>query len=168
MGNAICPKTGSACQGRSESNGLAKVFNGETFKIGNWYRPESLEQLMELLRSFEGSLKYRLIAGNTGTGENFIFFANTEIPKITIIDFIICNAGVYKNDGPYDVNVDITKIADLYQISKDSPLTIGGGVNLSDMKDFLSSIGSTNSDYWYAATLAEHIGKIGSVPVRNV
>ena len=28
---------------------------------------------MELLRSFEGSVKYRLVAGNTGTGENLFF-----------------------------------------------------------------------------------------------
>ena len=87
---------------------------------------------------------------------------------MTIINFIICIAGVYKNDGPYDAFVDVNKIGDLYQISKDSPLTVGGGINLTDMQETLSSIGSTNPDYWYAATLAEHIGKIGSVPVRNV
>ena len=85
---------------------------------------------------------------------------------MTIINF--CIAGVYKNDGSYDAYVDVNKIGDLYQISKDSPLTVGGGINLTDMQETLSSIGSTNPDYWYAATLAEHVGKIGSVPVRNV
>jgi xanthine dehydrogenase/oxidase len=45
------------------------VIDGEVFKMGNWFRPESLEQLMELLRSFDGSVKYRLVAGNTGTGK---------------------------------------------------------------------------------------------------
>ncbi|XP_046441655.1 indole-3-acetaldehyde oxidase-like isoform X1 [Daphnia pulex] len=142
LGNAICPKTGSACQGLCESNRLAKVVDGEIFKMGNWYRPESLEQLMELLSSFGGKVKYRLVAGNTGTG-------------------------VYKEDGPYDVYVDINQIGDLYQISKDSPLIFGGGINLTVMQETLSSIGSTNPDYWYAVNLAEHIEKIGSVPVRN-
>jgi xanthine dehydrogenase/oxidase len=72
LGNAICPKTGSACQGLCESNGLAKVVDGEIFKMGNWYRPESLEQLMELLSSLGGDVKYRLVAGNTGTGKHLL------------------------------------------------------------------------------------------------
>jgi xanthine dehydrogenase/oxidase len=75
---------------------------------------------------------------------------------------------VYKEDGPYDVYVDINQIGDLYQISKESPLIIGGGINLTVMQETLSFIGSMNPDYWYAETLAEHIEKIGSVPVRNV
>jgi xanthine dehydrogenase/oxidase len=69
---------------------------------------------------------------------------------------------------PYDVYVDINQIGHLNQISKDSQLIIGGGINLTVMQETLSSIGSTNPDYWYAVTLAEHIEKIGSVSVRNV
>ena len=37
-------------------------------QFGNWYRPESLEQLMNLMKSFDEKLNYRLVAGNTGTG----------------------------------------------------------------------------------------------------
>jgi xanthine dehydrogenase/oxidase len=69
---------------------------------------------------------------------------------------------------PYDVYVDINQIGHLNQISEDSQLIIGGGINLTVMQETLSSIGSTNPDYWYAVTLAEHIEKIGSVSVRNV
>ena len=75
---------------------------------------------------------------------------------------------MYKNDGPYDAYVDITRIGELYQVTRSTPLTIGGGVTLTNVMELLNSIGSTNPDYWYATILAEHIGKIGSVPVRNV
>ena len=64
--------------------------------------------------------------------------------------------------------MDISKVRELHQVSKDTPLVVGGGVNLTNLQGLLSSIGSTNPDYWYGSTLADHIGKIGSVPVRNV
>lgn len=64
--------------------------------------------------------------------------------------------------------VDINNIGDLHKISKNTPLIVGGGVNLTDLQGILSSVGSTNTDYWYGQILAEHIGKIGSVPLRNV
>lgn len=34
----------------------------------NWFRPESLDELVKLLRTFGNGIKYRLVAGNTGTG----------------------------------------------------------------------------------------------------
>ncbi len=34
----------------------------------NWLRPESLDQLVKLLGSLGNGIKYRLVAGNTGTG----------------------------------------------------------------------------------------------------
>lgn len=88
--------------------------------------------------------------------------------KISHRPYPLIFAGVYKNDGPYDLFVDINKVRELHQISKDTPLIVGGGVNLTDLQGILSSIGSTNPDYWYGSTLADHVGKIGSVPLRNV
>ena len=75
---------------------------------------------------------------------------------------------MYKNDGPYDAYIDITRVGEMYKISETTPLTIGGAVTLSKIQDLLSTVGETNKDYWYAPILASHIGKIGSVPVRNV
>lgn len=77
-------------------------------------------------------------------------------------------AGVYKNDGPFDAFVDVSKIRELYEKSTTTPLKIGGGVSLTDLHEVLSTIGSSNPDYVYASTLAEHIAQIGSLPVRNV
>ena len=75
---------------------------------------------------------------------------------------------MYKNDGPYDAYIDVSRVGELYQVSQTTPLTFGGGVTLTKIQEVFSSIGETNKDYWYASILAEHIGKIGSVPVRNV
>ena len=76
--------------------------------------------------------------------------------------------GVYKNDGPYDAYVDITQVGELYQMKRMNPLTVGGGVTLTNFTEFLKSFGSDHSEYWYATILAEHIRKIGCVSVRNV
>ena len=78
------------------------------------------------------------------------------------------SSGLYKNDGPYDCYVDVTRVGDLYRVTQSTPLTIGGGVTLTNLMELFASIWSTNPDYWYAPILAEHIGKIASAPVRNV
>jgi xanthine dehydrogenase/oxidase len=75
---------------------------------------------------------------------------------------------VYKNDGPYDAYVDVTQVPELYHVSSSTPMTVGGAVTLTNLLETLSTIAATNDDYWYGSILAEHIGKIGSVPLRNV
>ena len=77
-------------------------------------------------------------------------------------------SGVYKNDGPFEVYVDVSRIGELYQVTKSTPLTIGGGTTLTHLMELFEKIGAENPDYWYTPILAEHIGKIGSTPVRNV
>ena len=76
--------------------------------------------------------------------------------------------GVYKNDGPYDAYVDLAGVTELTRTSQSTPLIVGGAVTLTNFQQLLFSAGSANPDYWYAPILAEHIGKIASVPVRNV
>ena len=77
-------------------------------------------------------------------------------------------SGVYKNDGPFEVYVDVSRIGELYQVTKSTPLTIGGGTTLTHLMELFEKIGAENPDYWYTPILAEHIGKIGSTPIRNV
>jgi len=71
-----CPKTGGACSGVC-SNGSIKNENGDSSEViqigGTWYCPNSLDQLMEVMKSFNPDAKYRLFAGNTGTGNNVSF-----------------------------------------------------------------------------------------------
>ena len=75
---------------------------------------------------------------------------------------------MYKNDGPYDFYVDVTRVGELLQVTRSTPLTVGGGVTLTNLIELFGAIGSTNADYWYAPILGEHIAKIGNTPVRNV
>jgi len=111
-------------------------------QLDNWYRPDSLEQLVKLLAAFNNGTKYRLVAGNTATG-------------------------VYKKDGPYDAYVDLSGVGELFRTSGATPLVVGGAVSLTLFQQLLLSAGASNPDYWYGPVLAEHIAKIGSVPVRN-
>ena len=39
---------------------------------GEWTKPNSLDELMALLDDIPQGQKYRIVAGNTGTGEDFI------------------------------------------------------------------------------------------------
>ena len=164
-----CPKTGSACVGHCDD--IAKIqIKKELFQLGNWYRPGSLNQLMELLKSFNTSkIKYRLVAGNTGAGNHHISGLHCKsLITYCARDTLSVYLGVYKDEGSFEAYVDITRVEELYQVTQKTPLTIGGGVTLTNLMELFKSIESTNSDYWYTPILAEHIGKIGSTPIRNV
>ena len=60
-----CPQTGAACTGTCIDQ---TIESKEMYRFGNWYRPVSLDQVTSLLCSFNDYVKYRLVAGNTGTG----------------------------------------------------------------------------------------------------
>ena len=70
--NGHCRAKSAACSGKcsnaSRTSTNDRVESG-MLQLDNWYRPDSLNQLMELLASFEGQTKYRLVAGNTATGK---------------------------------------------------------------------------------------------------
>lgn len=78
------------------------------------------------------------------------------------------NLGVYKDDGPYDAYIDVTRIEELHAISQTTQFTVGGNVTIAAFMNALSCIPSVNPDYWYGPILVEHLEKIGSVPIRNV
>ena len=88
--------------------------------------------------------------------------------KVPVMIFFLDISGVYKEDGPYDAFVDLSCVAELHSYSVTTPVTVGGAVTLSALQELLASIADKNSDYWYGPILAEHIGKIGSSPLRNV
>ena len=89
--NKTCPKTGSACSGlcsheQTKNDDIDKVGQ-KMLQMGNWYRPESLEKLMNLTKSFEENLKCRFVAGNTGTG-------NTSFNSLEIPNYLLVNSGL--------------------------------------------------------------------------
>ena len=67
-----CRKSSAACSGKCQSASAAPI-NGQAgngiMQLDNWYRPDSLEQLVKLLAAFNNGTKYRLVAGNTATGK---------------------------------------------------------------------------------------------------
>lgn len=42
------------------------------FQMENWYRPYSLAQLLDVLKTVGKNSKYQLVAGNTGAGETYV------------------------------------------------------------------------------------------------
>ena len=106
-----------------------------------WFIPKSLNDLFTLLTEFQNS-SYKLVGGNTGTG-------------------------VYKNDGPFDVFIDIKNVPDLHQVIKTSKLlSVGSSVQLKNLIDIMNDYSST-SGFENLTQIAHHLSKIANVPVRN-
>ena len=109
--------------------------------INEWFIPNNLDDLFQLLAEYQTS-SYRLVGGNTGTG-------------------------VYKNDGPFDVFIDIKNVPDLHQVTKTtSLLTVGSSVQLKNLIDVMSDFSST-SGFEYLSEIANHLSKVANVGVRN-
>ena len=69
----LCPKTREPCAGKCHSsNGHSdkkSVVSKQATPEGEWYMPENLDQLCAVLNQLPQGAKYRLVAGNTGTGK---------------------------------------------------------------------------------------------------
>ena len=52
--------------GKQKSDPIASQNTSE----GNWLFPQSLEELLEVLKNLNDDDKYRMVAGNTGTGKS--------------------------------------------------------------------------------------------------
>ena len=106
-----------------------------------WFAPNSLDDLFNLLIEYQTS-PYRLVGGNTGVG-------------------------VYKNDGPYQVFIDVKHVPDLYQVYRNPNfLTIGSSVQIKSLIDIMTDYSTTNG-YEYLSVIAHHFSKIANVSVRN-
>ncbi|KAL9979239.1 hypothetical protein ACROYT_G016871 [Oculina patagonica] len=109
-----------------------------------WYCPTSLTDLYTLMSKHTND-KIRLVAGNTGKG-------------------------IFKNDGPFDVMIDITKVKELHTIPSatevpNGDFVIGAGVPLNTLIKVLDEQANVVSGY---KVLADHVRKVANVPVRNV
>ncbi|XP_073232045.1 xanthine dehydrogenase/oxidase-like [Porites lutea] len=109
-----------------------------------WYCPKSKADLYALMCKHKND-KVRLVAGNTGQG-------------------------IYKNDGPFDVMIDINMIEELHNVPSNTKeqcgsIKIGAGVSLNTFISVLNNIASTWEGF---NVMADHIRKVANVPVRNV
>ena len=106
-----------------------------------WYSPKSLPDLLDLLDQYKNS-SYKIVSGNTGTG-------------------------VYKNDGPYNVFIDIRNIPELFLVRENvSELTVGSGFTIKMLID-LFEVYSQMTGFEYLKTIAKHFSKIANVGIRN-
>lgn len=107
-----------------------------------WYTPKTLDELFKILTEYKGT-KYRIVSGNT-------------------------SVGVYKNDGPYNVYINVKEIAELHEITRGpNRLIVGSQVTLKQLIDLFNDFSSV-SGFEYLTELSNHISKIANVGVRNV
>jgi xanthine dehydrogenase/oxidase len=108
-----------------------------------WFTPKTLDDLYDLINEFQ-SQNYRLISGNTSTG-------------------------VYKNDGPFDLYINIQSIPDLYKVEhSNNTILVGSGITLNKLIDIFTMAASSIEGFEYLSVIATHIGKIANVSVRNM
>ncbi|XP_048248147.1 indole-3-acetaldehyde oxidase-like [Haliotis rufescens] len=107
----------------------------------SWYRPETLKAMAGIVMENQGK-KVRLLYGNTASG-------------------------VYKDDGPFSVYIDLHHIKDLYQIQvTDTSMQFGANMSLSKLIDTLD-LKKSEKGYAYFGAIASHLRKIGNVLLRN-
>ncbi|ODM92327.1 Abscisic-aldehyde oxidase [Orchesella cincta] len=122
----------------SSSPVYLKLGTGE-----EWVKPTTLATLYEALNRFTTSgMKYRLVAGNTGTG-------------------------VFKNDGPYQAYIDINNVSELKQsMVQTTGVTLGANLTISTAIELLQKASELDG-YSYTAGMVKHLKRVANVPVRN-
>lgn len=127
----------------------------------------TLENLFQVLKEFASAgLSYRLVAGNTGTGNNSKTYLEVHY-KVSIFDSN-ASLGVFKNDGPYQGYIDINDIPDLKHTSIDSDgVIMGGSVTLTTAIDVFDRA-SKQEGLEYAQQFYVHFRRVACLSVRNV
>ncbi|CAG0914560.1 unnamed protein product [Notodromas monacha] len=148
--DAVCPKTMTACQGKLEGKPCTPLTcSGPPrlpaalqldLKSGEWIRPTSLEDVKAFLSKASG--KIRFVVGNTGRG-------------------------VHRDVAEGDTYIDLNQVPELFAISTSNGLSIGAGVSLTKTIETLKNVSVTETSYKYVTALAEHLGRVANVPVRN-
>ncbi|CAG7720323.1 unnamed protein product [Allacma fusca] len=139
-----CPgKSSGGCCSRAATN-LPSANLDLSLPTGEkWNKVTDLKTTFEILKNHaKNNVKYRIVAGNTGTG-------------------------VFKFDGPYDAYVEVNNIPDLSVLSVNkSEAVLGAAVTLTKAIDFLENLGNTEG-YKYAGGVGHHIRRVANTPVRN-
>ncbi|XP_012937727.1 indole-3-acetaldehyde oxidase [Aplysia californica] len=140
LNKKLCPKTGEPCSGDHEGMGGTRRLDVQVNGT-RWHRPVSLQEAEAIFRA-EKDKKVRLVFGNTA-------------------------AGIFKNEGPFDVYIDLHRIKEIfsYQVSADS-VRFGAATSLTD---FISKL-QANQDkpgFQYFSALVRHLKVVANVMVRN-
>ncbi|CAG7835136.1 unnamed protein product [Allacma fusca] len=139
-----CPgKSSGGCCSRPAAN-LPSANLDLSLPTGEkWNKITDLKTTFEILNNHaKNKIKYRIVAGNTGTG-------------------------VFKFDGPYDAYVEVNNVPDLSVLSVNkSEAVLGAGITLTKAIDFLENLGNTEG-FKYAGGMGHHIRRVANTPVRN-
>jgi len=68
--------------------------------------------------------------------------------------------GVFSEDGPYSVYIDVKKISDLTKVTTLPILEIGGGTNLYDLILLLEKLAGDHKEYFYGKDIGAHLRKV--------
>ena len=108
-----------------------------------WFAPKTLEDLYNLLSEYKDQ-NYRIVSGNTSTG-------------------------VFKNEGPFDLQINIQSIPDLYVFQNfDDSILIGSAISLNKLIEIFTTTASILPGFEYLSTIANHLSKVANVSVRNL
>ena len=77
-------------------------------------------------------------------------------------------AGVYKNDGPYNIYLNSSGVKELYQVTTGQSLVLGANVSLTRAIAAFKSMAKSNSGFSHLEELAKHWSGIANIGVRNV
>ncbi|XP_021947093.1 xanthine dehydrogenase/oxidase [Folsomia candida] len=144
-----CPMKINCCQNKDKDiedieccSGLSQIY--VKLKSGEeWITATSLADVYTALQRFtEGGIKYRIVAGNTGTG-------------------------VFKDDGPFAAFIDINSVPELKRsMIETSGVKIGANVTLCNAIDQLQKASEIDG-YEYCAQMSKHLKRVANVPIRN-
>ncbi|KAK7111653.1 xanthine dehydrogenase-like [Littorina saxatilis] len=167
LNKKLCPGTGRVCTGASDHNGQAAAngaaANGAAADgtAGDviheapiirplrlqldgvvWVRPLSLQELGDALREHSNA-RVRMLFGNTSTG-------------------------IFKEEGPFDVFIDISQVKELSELTVvDMGVQIGANVTLSALCAHLDRLRPSRPGFAYFEQLVQHLKLVGNVLVRN-
>jgi len=136
----LCPKTGAVCEGEHAGQGGTRCLNVEMDGV-RWYRPSSLEDLSKILGNYKEK-NVKLLLGNTASG-------------------------IFKNEGPFDVIIDLHQVKELfsYKVNSDD-VKFGSALSLTSFLNKLKANQDTPGFHYFAA-IVRHIKVVANVMVRN-
>lgn len=138
LNKKLCPRTGQPCTDHAPSPSLLHVHSGAQ----HWYRPASLAQLADVMRGAK-------------EGEARLLFGNTA-------------SGIFKNEGPFSVYIDLHEVKELYEIKRsESWVKVGGNTSLTRLIKELKGLKDAQPGFAYFGALVRHLKVVGNVLMRN-
>ncbi len=142
-GEKTCPKSGRPCVGSCSSAALGNGFSATVDPEQKWHQPNTLQELLGVLKSIPDGAKYILQGGNTG-------------------------AGVYEElASGVKVYIDVNRVKELRQVVKAPPLSLGGAITLFEAMEAMTAAAEAEpAKFSYLRELVTHWGKVANVAVR--